>query len=115
MYILFKCSMLIYIIVVSCGSLLSEGAGGEHFGDEVEGSPIDVDPRHVVLDDGVMVEVLEEVHLQVETLKFVRRTKDIFELDLVPSHLHSQDLIKCLVNCLHGSFAKHFPELLMTQ
>lgn len=46
-------------------SVLSESAGGEHFGDEVEGSMINIDPRLVVLDDGVMLQVLEEVDLGV--------------------------------------------------
>lgn len=43
--------------------LLSEGAGGEQFGDEVEGSTIDIDPRTVEDHHGLMVKVLEKMNL----------------------------------------------------
>lgn len=48
--------------------LLSEGAGGKHFSDEVEVSPVDINPRSVESYDGVMMEVLEEMNLRVKPL-----------------------------------------------
>lgn len=46
-------------------NLLSEGAGGKHFRDEVEVSPVEVDPRGIKFYNGVMVEILEEMNLGV--------------------------------------------------
>lgn len=48
--------------------LLSESAGGKHFSDEVEGPTVNVDPRGIGSDNGVMVEALEEVDFGVEAL-----------------------------------------------
>ena len=43
--------------------LLSQGARCEQFGDEVEGSTVDINPRIMEGHDGVMFQVLEEMNL----------------------------------------------------
>jgi hypothetical protein len=49
--------------------LLTEGAGGEHLGDEVDVASRDVDPGGVELHDVAVLERLEEVDLAVEPLQ----------------------------------------------
>lgn len=91
--------------------LLSEGAGGEELSDEVEGSPVGIDPRSVELDDGLMIEILQEVNLRVESLQLIRRAENIVELHLAPSHLHPKHFVECSVHRLHRSFAQDLPKL----
>lgn len=91
--------------------ILSEGPGGEELGDEVEGASINVDPRGVEPDDGVVAEGGEEVDLWVETLQIFRRPKHFVELHLVPRHFHSDHLVYRLVHRLHRPFSQHFFQL----
>lgn len=49
-------------------SLLSKGAGREELSDEVERSAVDVDPGCAVADNRLVIEILEEMDLGVESL-----------------------------------------------
>ena len=71
------------------GWLLSKGARGEQFSDEIEGSAVDIDPGSIEGHDGVMVKVLKEMNLWIEALKFFWWMKDYTKPDLVPCHFNA--------------------------
>ena len=52
--------------------LLSEGARGKHFGDEVESSAVNIDPRSVESHDGRVIQILEEVYFGIKPLQLLR-------------------------------------------